>query len=64
MNLLPFLPLDGGHLLNHAYEALRGKPMSIRNQEMQAMFGLSFVAAMMMLAFYNDLSILHRWVFG
>lgn len=64
MNLLPFLPLDGGHLVNHAYEAIRGQPMSPRSQELQAMFGLSFVAAMMVLAFYNDLSILQRWVFG
>jgi regulator of sigma E protease len=61
MNLLPFLPLDGGHLLNHAIEAVRGRPLSVRSQEVQAMFGLSFVFGLMMLAFYNDIPIFQRW---
>lgn len=64
MNLLPFLPLDGGHLVNHAVEAVRGRPLSLRSQEVQAIFGLSLVASLFFLAFFNDLTIYHRWIFG
>jgi regulator of sigma E protease len=64
MNLLPFLPLDGGHLVNHAVEAVRGRPLSLRSQEVQAIFGLTLVASLFFLAFFNDLTIYHRWIFG
>lgn len=64
MNLLPFLPLDGGHLFNHAVEAVRGRPLSLRSQELQALFGLSLVAGLFFLAFFNDLTVYHRWIFG
>ena len=33
MNLLPIPMLDGGHLLFYAIEALRGRPLSERTQE-------------------------------
>jgi regulator of sigma E protease len=54
INLLPIPMLDGGHLLFYSVEALRGKPLSERIQEIGMRIGLSMVATLMMLALYND----------
>ncbi len=54
INLLPIPMLDGGHLLFYSVEAVRGKPLSERVQEVGMRIGLSMVATLMMLALYND----------
>jgi regulator of sigma E protease len=48
-NLLPIPILDGGHLLFYAVEAVRGKPMSQRTQEMA--FRVGFAVVLMLLVF-------------
>jgi regulator of sigma E protease len=56
LNLLPIPLLDGGFLLFFAYEAIRGKALGDRTQQVGFRIGLSFVAALTIFAAYNDLS--------
>lgn len=56
LNLLPIPMLDGGHLLFYAFEAIRGKPLSERVQEVGFRIGLALVMMLMVFAFWNDLS--------
>ena len=56
LNLLPIPLLDGGHLLFTAIEMVKGSPLSERVQLIGQKFGLTFLALLMGLAFYNDLS--------
>lgn len=55
LNLLPIPILDGGHLVYYAIEAVRGKPVSERIQEMAARVGLLLLGSLMLMAFYFDL---------
>jgi len=54
-NLLPIPLLDGGHLMYYAYEAVRGKPLSMRTQEMGFRVGMALVASLMVFTVINDL---------
>lgn len=56
INLLPVPVLDGGHLLFYAIELVKGSPVSERWEALGQQIGLVLLAALMMLAFYNDLS--------
>lgn len=53
-NLLPIPVLDGGHLLFYFYEAIRGRPMSQRMQEIGYRIGLSVVLTLMLFTLFND----------
>jgi regulator of sigma E protease len=55
LNLFPVPLLDGGHLLFYAVEAIRGRPMSDRAQEMGFRIGLGLVLMLMVFATYNDI---------
>jgi regulator of sigma E protease len=55
LNLFPVPLLDGGHLLYYAIEAVRGKPLSDRAQEVGFRIGLAIVVMLMIFATYNDL---------
>lgn len=55
LNLLPVPVLDGGHLLYYAVEAVKGSPVSERTQEAGQRLGLTLLALLMGLAFYNDI---------
>jgi regulator of sigma E protease len=55
LNLFPVPLLDGGHLLFYAVEAIRGKPLSERSQEMGFRVGLALVLMLMVFATYNDI---------
>ena len=55
MNLLPVPMLDGGHLMFYAIEALRGRPLSDRAQELGFRFGLGLVLMLMLFVTWNDL---------
>ncbi len=54
INLFPIPVLDGGHLLFYAIEAVRGRPMSERMQEVGLTIGLAMVVMLMVYATYND----------
>ncbi len=55
LNLFPVPLLDGGHLLFYAFEAVRGRPLSDRAQEMGFRIGLGLVLMLMVFATYNDI---------
>jgi regulator of sigma E protease len=55
LNLFPIPLLDGGHLLFYAIEAIRGRPMSERAQEIGFRIGLAIVLMLMIFATYNDI---------
>jgi regulator of sigma E protease len=54
-NLLPVPMLDGGHLLYYLFEAVRGRPLSPRVQEIGFRFGLAIVFTLMIFTLVNDL---------
>jgi regulator of sigma E protease len=53
-NLLPVPMLDGGHLLYYVIEAVRGRPLSMRVQEIGFRFGFAIVLALMVFTLFND----------
>jgi len=53
-NLLPVPMLDGGHLLYYLVEAVRGRPLSMRVQEIGFRFGFALVLALMVFTLFND----------
>jgi regulator of sigma E protease len=56
INLFPIPLLDGGHLLFYALEALRGRPLSERAQEIGFRIGLAVVVMLMLFSTWNDIS--------
>jgi regulator of sigma E protease len=55
INLLPIPVLDGGHLLYHLAEAVRGKPISDRALELSQRLGLGVIVFLAVFAIYNDI---------
>ena len=55
LNLFPVPLLDGGHLLFYLIEAVRGRPLSERAQEVGFRIGLAIVVMLMIFAAFNDL---------
>ncbi len=55
LNLFPIPLLDGGHLLFYAFEAVRGRPLSERAQEIGFRIGLAIVVMLMIFATFNDI---------
>jgi regulator of sigma E protease len=55
LNLFPVPLLDGGHLLFYGIEAIRGRPLSERAQEIGFRIGLALVLMLMIFATYNDI---------
>ena len=55
LNLFPIPMLDGGHLLFYGIEALRGRPLSERAQELGLRIGLAIVVMLMIFATFNDI---------
>lgn len=61
-NLLPIPILDGGHLVFYAAEAIRGKPLSENVMDYAFRFGAAVLLTMFVIATYNDLGIIGRWI--
>lgn len=55
LNLFPVPLLDGGHLLLYLIEAVRGRPLSERAQEVGFRIGLAIVVMLMIFATVNDI---------
>jgi len=55
LNLLPIPVLDGGHLMYHLAELIKGGPLSERVMEIGQQIGLTLLALLMGLALYNDI---------
>lgn len=56
LNLFPIPMLDGGHLLFYAVEAVRGRPLSPRMEDISYRIGLALVLMLMLFATWNDLT--------
>jgi regulator of sigma E protease len=54
LNLLPVPMLDGGQLLYHLWEAIKGSPPSERALVLGQRIGIGFVTSLTALALYND----------
>jgi regulator of sigma E protease len=63
-NLFPIPPLDGGHLLYYAAEAVRRRPLSETAQGVGFRMGLALILMLAVFALWNDLGILKRWIGG
>jgi regulator of sigma E protease len=55
LNLLPFLPLDGGHILLLAVERVRGRMLSRATFERVSAFGIALVLLLFLFWLHNDL---------
>jgi regulator of sigma E protease len=55
INLLPILPLDGGHIFWSLVEKLRGRPVSLRVMERASFIGFALVMMLFVLGLSNDL---------
>jgi len=54
-NLLPVPMLDGGHLAMYLYEAVRGRPLGLKAQELSLKIGFALVIGMALIATFNDI---------
>lgn len=55
VNLFPIPILDGGHLLYYGFEAVLGRPLGPRAQDVGFRLGLAMMLGLMLLAAWNDL---------
>lgn len=55
INLFPVPVLDGGHLVFYGMEAVRGRPLDARAQNIGAMIGLGLIVLLMVFVTWNDL---------
>jgi len=55
LNLFPLPPLDGGHLVFYAVEAIKGSPVSVAAQEIFYRVGFLVVMGFMGFVLFNDL---------
>ncbi len=53
-NLLPIIPLDGGHLFLMGLEKLRGKALSLKADQIISRVGFSFIILLAVFVFYSD----------
>jgi regulator of sigma E protease len=56
VNLFPIPVLDGGHLLYYACEAVLGRPLGERAQELGFRFGLLLIVGLVLFSTFHDLS--------
>jgi regulator of sigma E protease len=55
INLLPIPVLDGGHLFFLAVEAVRRKPLTLKQKAVVQQIGLAFLLVIIILVTYNDI---------
>jgi regulator of sigma E protease len=56
LNILPIPVLDGGHIVMLGIEAIRGKPLSLKQVEMAQQVGLFAILTIMVIVMKNDIS--------
>ena len=55
VNLLPFLPLDGGHIFWAVVEKIRGRPVALRVMERSGIIGFALVLILFAIGLQNDI---------
>ena len=53
-NLLPVIPLDGGHLFLIGLEKLRGRALSLKTDQFIANAGFTLIIMLALFVFYSD----------
>jgi regulator of sigma E protease len=56
LNLLPLLPLDGGHILFSLIEGIRRRALAREVYERVSVIGIAFIVLVFVIAFSNDIS--------
>jgi len=56
LNLFPVPMLDGGHLVFYAAEAVRGRPLSDRAQDIGFRIGMALILMLMLVSSWNDIA--------
>ena len=56
INLVPIPVLDGGHLLFYAAEAIYGRPIPARAQDIGLRFGIAIILSLFFVTTLNDLT--------
>jgi regulator of sigma E protease len=56
LNLLPLLPLDGGHILFSLIEGIRRRALAREVYERVSVVGIAFILLVMVIAFSNDVA--------
>jgi regulator of sigma E protease len=56
LNLLPLLPLDGGHILFSLIEGVRRRALAREVYERVSVIGIAFIVLVFVIAFSNDVS--------
>ena len=56
VNLLPFLPLDGGHIFWSVVEKIRGRRASLQTMERASFVGFALVLMMFFIGLNNDIT--------
>lgn len=56
INLLPFLPLDGGHIFWTLVEKVRGRRVALQTMERASFIGFALVLALFFIGLNNDIS--------
>jgi regulator of sigma E protease len=56
LNLLPLLPLDGGHILFSLIEAIRRRALAREVYERVSVAGIALILVLMYIALHNDFS--------
>mgnify|MGYP003387370991 CR=1 FL=1 len=64
VNLFPIPVLDGGHLLFYTIEAIQGRPLSRRVQEISFRVGLALLLALFAFVTWNDVLYHAPWASG
>lgn len=64
LNLMPVPILDGGHLVFYAIEAVLGRPVSPKTQEMAFRVGLLLLVSLMIFTTFNDVGSIYRSIMG
>ena len=54
-NLMPIPVLDGGHLVYYSYEAIAGRPLSQKKQEIGFRFGFAVLLTLFVILTVNDI---------
>ena len=55
MNLLPIPPLDGNHLVLIIIETIRGKPLSVKVQNLIGMIGIALIIMLALAGLFFDI---------
>ena len=63
-NLFPIPPLDGGHLMFYAAEAVRGRPLSENAKELGFRMGFALILMLVVLVMWNDRLVVKGWMGG